>query len=195
MVRRFLGSVEGAPAGEARFERRHGLAGVEDRLWLKRGELEWSGSFVGGPDGAPRGARSKLRLGGADRELVAVVEPGGLRVEEQGRARRVAFGPSSELDAGHPLLWGQWLPSLGTVRVVRLAPHLEPSVAVDHFDVHSRGEDRWGRRVWIETRAGPVALWLDGDGLVARVRFRPGGPGAAREEWRWEPEVTSRSGS
>ncbi len=114
-----------------------------------------------------------------------------LSVEDAGlvttqKKEYAAWGPSSGLDPGHPLLWGSWLSveTRASVRVVRIDPFQFRGWTVDLFHITMAGRDHLGRRLRVDTAWGRVALWVDEKGRLVRLRRRTSGPGSPVEDWR-----------
>lgn len=198
-----------APAPAPRVTQQRFLGWSQDGLWLgeairttERGQgslvrLELSTrtatstlEVATDSDGRPRELKATLRFSGVRRGLIARRTSDGLSVSSEGEVvsapRTVAWGDESGLEAGHPLLWGPLAaraPSTGraALRVVRVDPRIPSGVEIDHFVLERRGQDGQGHRIWVETRRGPVALWVNEKGEVVRARWsRDGEP----EEWR-----------
>lgn len=190
-VKTFRGELEGVDRwGRAKLRFERGAGGTRIHLRLVTRTATLSAELTRGPRGTPRTARTHIDFAGVRRGLTAERSARGLSLASEGAVthspRPVPWGPESRIDAGHPLLWGPLLDAAtntGTVslRVLRLDPRIASGLEVDHFVVEPRGRDSWGRRMLVETRRGPVALWLDGFGDVVRCRWRR--RNGHREEW------------
>ena len=139
-------------------------------------------------DGFKR-VETRLEGSGIRRKLVAVRRSQELALvdsrfgQQQGEVS-LAWGPSSALDPGHPLLWGRLIQSASSqrMRVVRLDARDERGFVVDHFSITKEGADKIGRRFRVNTRRGPIALWVNAEGHPVRVRWRWAGVGSPIEE-------------
>ena len=155
------------------------VSGPEAARW----ELELSEDS----DGRPLSGSARLALAGVERRVGArVVEGGALALWVDGVTGRLAWGPASRLDPGHPLVTALWLSAQreGSVRVVGLAPARPEGRFVAHWRVSRRRDD--GGRSIVVARGGRerIVVWTGALFPIRVERHRPaGGRWAVVEAW------------
>lgn len=190
----FIRRVQGEIAGCAMVEAKVDPAFIGGWIWTAQ---FWLGGgwrahlrLVVDRKDTPQSYQSTLRHEVGTRVIWGTIHDGYIEAHERGilgtRTSSMAWGASSRLDPGHPLLWRSVINGQvdSGFRVVRANVLSSRGILVDRFHMSGSTKDKWGQRLRVDTSIGPVALWLDASGHIARIRRQVSGRGSPIEDWR-----------